>query len=190
MRSLFSTVLALSTSALLGLACGGSQPPASPPVTDVDASAPKEAPAADDAGAASAPAPTTTDSTAAATPTPAPAGEGGSFDALPKDKKVEIMATKVVPNVGKLFKEHDGAKFGKFGCATCHGPSKKADPRDVLPKLSFKNGGYEKLAKSKPEMMKLMNEKVLPEMVKALGEAPFDPKTNKGFGCAGCHKID
>ncbi len=162
-------------------ACGGSQPAATPPASDT---APKDAA---DAGSA-APAASTA---APASTTPAtPEKEKSGFDALPADKKVEIMATKVVPNVGKLFKEHDAAKFGKFGCATCHGPTKKDDPHNVVPKLTFSNGGLEKYQKAKPEMMKFMSEKVTPTMAAALGEKPFDPATKQGFGCAGCHKID
>ena len=123
------------------------------------------------------------------TPTVA-ATDAPKFDDLPKDKKVEVMATKVVPDVGKLFKEHNAKKFDKFGCATCHGPQKKDDPHKVLPKLTLSNGGYEKLSKQKPEMMKFMGEKVVPAMAAALGEKPFDPATKQGFGCAGCHTVE
>ena len=107
------------------------------------------------------------------------------FDTLSREEKAKVMMTKVVPNVGKAFKEHDGKKFEKFGCAVCHGPQKKDDPHKVLPKLTFSNGGLEKLQKSKPEMMKFMHEKVVPAMAEALGEKPYDPATKQGFGCAG-----
>ena len=166
------------------VACGGSDPaPQSP-------SAPGPA-----ASSTAAPPPQATDSA----PTPAPASSASAapavadsqpFDSLSDDKKAEVMMTKVVPNVGKLFKEHNPQKFEKFGCATCHGPQKKDDPRKVLPKLTFSNGGYEKLSKSKPEMMKFMAEKVLPTMAEALGEKPYDPATKQGFGCAGCHTLN
>ncbi len=178
MRSHLLVFLAVATASLL--ACGGSQPAANPP------SAPTEAADAStetsDAG--------TGGETADAGATSHAAHEGPSFDDLPMEKKVEVMSTKVVPNVGKLFKEHDGKKFEKFGCATCHGPQKKDDPRKVLPKLTLSNGGFEKLAKAKPEMMKFMGEKVVPAMAEALNEKPYDPATHKGFGCAGCHTVD
>jgi cytochrome c551/c552 len=112
------------------------------------------------------------------------------FDTLSKDKKVEVMMTKVVPNVGKAFKEHNGMRYDKFGCATCHGPKKNDDPHNVLPKLTLSNGGLEKLNKNKPEVMKFMAEKVVPTMAAALGEKPYDPTTKQGFGCAGCHTIN
>ena len=183
MRRNLLVFLALTTSALL--ACGGSQPAANPPApsVDVDASAPS------DDTSAEAGAPTGEAADAGATPTVA-ATDAPKFDDLPKDKKVEVMATKVVPDVGKLFKEHNAKKFDKFGCATCHGPQKKDDPHKVLPKLTLSNGGFEKLSKQKPEMMKFMGEKVVPAMAAALGEKPFDPATKQGFGCAGCHTVE
>ena len=184
MRRNILVFLALTTSALL--ACGGSQPAANPPApsTDVDASAPVDTDTSAEAGA-----PTSSDGVDGGTPSVA-ATDAPKFDDLPKDKKVEVMATKVVPDVGKLFKEHNAKKFDKFGCATCHGPQKKDDPHKVLPKLTLSNGGYEKLSKQKPEMMKFMGEKVVPAMAAALGEKPFDPATKQGFGCAGCHTVE
>ena len=41
----------------------------------------------------------------------------------------------------------------------------------------------------KPEIVKFMSEKVVPDMANALGEKPFDPATKQGFGCAGCHEV-
>lgn len=173
--------LAFALSLSTVLACGGSQPPANPPTGDANGSAPKEAAA--DGGAPAAV------GTGDAPVTPTPAKPEG-FKALSQDKKVEIMATKVVPNVGKEFKDHDSAKFGKFGCKTCHGSSTKNDPHDVLPKLTFSNGGYDKLAKAKPDMMKFMADKVVPAMAAAMGEKPADPTAKQGFNCSGCHKVD
>jgi hypothetical protein len=187
MRSTCLAVLAISTAAILAAACGGSEPPPRPPVTDTG-----------DSGVA---APTSTAESGGGTSTAAaPAADSGapnvpttkapSFDDLPKEKKVEVMMTRVVPNVGKLFKDHNAKKYEKFGCVTCHGPTKKEDPHKVLPKLTLSGGGYEKLSKSKPEVMKLMAEKVVPTMADALGEKPFDPATKQGFGCPGCHTVD
>jgi cytochrome c551/c552 len=173
-------VIACAFSISTMFACGGSQPAANPPATEADASAAKEAPV--DAGA---PSTASTDSS-----TVAPPKAESNFHALSTDKKVEVMATKVVPSVGKVFKDHDSAKYGRFGCATCHGPTRKENPHKVLPKLTFSNGGVEKLSKEHPETMKFMAEKVVPAMATAMGEKPLDPATKQGFGCGGCHKID
>ncbi len=181
--------LVLSTSALL--ACGGSTPPAEPPPNGHEAPADASTagftnPAPNGDGGTG---PTASDKPAADKPVVATT-EAPKFDTLPKDKKVEIMMTKVVPNVGKDFKEFNAKRYEKFGCATCHGPNKKSDPHDVLPKLTMSNGGAEKLAKSKPEIMKFMSEKVVPHMAEAMGEHAYDPATKQGFGCAGCHTIN
>jgi hypothetical protein len=184
MRTYILAFLTLSTAALL--ACGGSQPAPNPPTADTDGGVtPATSKASGDVDA----------SVASTTPAekPAAAPSESTFEALSTDKKVEIMMAKVVPNVGKLFKEQNAKKFGKFNCATCHGAAKeksKEDPHKVLPKLTFSNGGYEKLTKEKPEMMKFMNEKVVPTMAEALGEKPYDKATKKGFGCRGCHTVD
>lgn len=136
----------------------------------------------------------------ASTPAPeAPAGpapsEGAAaptarkFADLSEDEKVEVMMTNVMPTVGKSFKEFDPERYGKFSCASCHGPDKNPDPRAVLPQLTLSNGGMEKLSSAQPEMMKFMIERVVPEMAAALGEKPYDPATQQGFGCGGCHTV-
>lgn len=185
-----TTIIAAATVLIASLiACGGDTnqpPPATPQVTADAGTAGFTAPAQPGADAGSA---ATADKPGPATPkvddTKAP-----KFDDLPKDKKVEVMMTKVVPNVGKDFKDFNAKRYEKFGCATCHGASKKQDPHDVLPKLTMSNGGHEKLMKAKPEIMKFMAEKVLPDMAAALGEKPYDPATKQGFGCTGCHTIN
>jgi len=170
------------------IACGGdaTPPPATPQVTADAGTAGFTAPAQPGADAGS--------TASAATPGPdkpkVDDTKAPKFDDLPKDKKVEVMMTKVVPTIGKDLKDHDAKRYEKFGCATCHGPSKKQDPHDVLPKLTMSNGGHDKLMKAKPAIMKLMAEKVLPDMAAALGEKPYDPATKTGFGCNGCHKVD
>jgi hypothetical protein len=180
-KSSLAVLFALSTAALF--ACGGGSPPEAPTPSSVDAGAlPSAAPAA---SAAPSGVPSTN-------PAASAASNEKHFDDLSKDEKVQVMRTKVVPNVGKLFKEYDpkDKDFQKFGCVNCHGPSMKDDPRNVLPKLTLSNGGFEKLAKAKPEIVKFMAEKVTPAMADALGEKPFDPATHKGFGCGGCHSVN
>lgn len=156
------------------------------PTPASDASAPGFTNAPSDGGGA--PGPTASSQPGPEKPT-VKEPESVKFDSLPKDKKVEIMSTKVVPNVGKDFKDFDAKRFGSFGCATCHGPKKNEDPHKVLPKLTMSNGGMEKMQKNKPEVFKFMAEKVVPDMAAALGEKPFDPSTKQGFGCGGCHEV-
>jgi hypothetical protein len=182
-----STAFALASVLVASLiACGGGdqQPPTTP-----------TAPSASSAPTASAPtasASATTAPTAAAPDAGAPSVADTAtphFNDLPKDKKIEIMSKKVVPNVGKDFKDFNAKEFGDFGCTTCHGPKKNQDPHQVLPKLTFSNGGFDKMKAKHPDMVKFMQEKVLPDMAAALGEKQMDPATKQGFGCGGCHEI-
>jgi len=101
------------------------------------------------------------------------------------------MKTVVIPKVGKTFTDHDAAKYGdgKFTCKTCHGPN-YADPHKFLPKLKMSGDGMKALMASKPEVVKWMHEQVEPAMAEAMGDKPYDMKTNTGFGCKGCHTVE
>lgn len=158
-------------------ACGGSAPKTDSPA----------APAPPASATPAAPAPATPAETVTPAKTASP--EAPKFATMTKEQKLDHMKNVVSPRVGKVFQEADAKKYANFGCATCHG-AKKANPHDHLPKLTLSNGGFEKLQKSKPEIMKLMADKVVPEMAAAMNEKPYDPATKQGFGCAGCHTVD
>jgi len=185
-----STAFALASVLVASLiACGGGdqQPPTTPTAPSASAATTTTAPTASATPTAS------TAPTAAAPDAGTPAVADTTtphFNDLPKDKKIEIMSKKVVPNVGKDFKDYNAKEFADFGCTTCHGPKKNQDPHQVLPKLTMSNGGFEKMKAKKPEMVKFMQEKVAPDMAAALGEKPYDPATKQGFGCGGCHTVD
>ena len=165
MRVAFLAAMTLGSAFACG--CGGASPPPDvPPSSTVDAGVPT-------------------------VEAPKPANKTVlKFHDLPRAQKVEIMSSKVVPDIGNAFKEYDATRYATFGCATCHGPTKKADPHDVLPKLTLTNGGFERLSKEKPEVVKFMAGRVEPMMGSILGEDPYDPVTHKGFGCNGCHSVN
>ncbi|MES1187924.1 MAG: hypothetical protein ABUL60_29165 [Myxococcales bacterium] len=151
----------LAAAALLA-ACGGSQPAATTPAE------PGAAPAGE-----------------------APAGGGEltwSDDMSVKDKAA-FMKAKVMPAMSKVFKDHDAAKYEKFSCKTCHGADMKPKPQMALPELHFKDGKMAE-AEKMPEMVKWMHESVVPAMADVFGKKPYDPATNSGFGCMGCHKVN
>jgi hypothetical protein len=166
--------LAVSLSLSLVAACGGGAPAPETPSTP-------EAPAAPGAPAA----PATPD--AVAPTAAAPAGPAWSDD-MSKDQKVQFMKNHIMPAMQPVFQKADAKKYAEFSCKTCHGPAFK-DPDDFLPHLTMKGGTITSFA-DKPEVSKYMAEAVVPAMAKAMGMAPYDPATQKGFGCAGCHTID
>ncbi len=156
----------------LAAACGGSPPePASP-----------ETPAAS--------APTgTAEEPEQVTPPSEPPSDIAWKD-MKRDQRIAYMKTKVLPEMTASFRSYDPKQFAKVTCVTCHGEgAKKGEfdmPTAALPKLS-PEGSFKKHMDDNPAITKFMMDKVVPQMATLLGEQPYDPATQKGFGCFGCH---
>jgi hypothetical protein len=194
MRARFNVVALLAV--VLGgyaAACGGgggeAMPPAAPPP-------PSEAPAASSAPAASA-APAESAAPAASAPaSAAPAASGGppgpgDWDKWSHDQKLEYMKTAVMPKMGGEFHDFDAKRYAEPKCVLCHGSGAKDGsfkmPNPELPKLDATPAGFKALAAKKPAIFDFMMKHVEPDMAALLGESPFDPKTQQGFGCFDCH---
>lgn len=172
MRSSFIALTLVGSSLAIFAACGGGTPAANTPAPEPSTSASAVESAAP---VASAPAPVVAPA--------APWSDGWSMD-----QKVAFMKANVMPKMGPIFQAADAKKYGDFTCKTCHGPDNK-EPKAFLPHLTLKGGKLTCFAE-KPEVSKFMMEKIAPAMADALGEPHYDPKTQKGFGCGGCHTID
>ena len=100
-------------------------------------------------------------------------------------EKMKHMKTVVAPHMAKVFQEASAEEYANFGCANCHGPGAKEGnfemPSAALPALNKEE------MDEHPEVTKFMAERVVPEMAKLLGEEPYNPETQKGFGCFDCH---
>jgi hypothetical protein len=146
------------------LSCGGSQPPAG-------------APAAPGASAS-----------AAAPPTAAPSKPWKDMNA---EQRKDYMKTVVFPKMKDNFGAFDATRYAGMNCITCHGESAKEGnfkmPNPKLPKLPADEAGFKALTEKKPDVMKFMGGKVVPQMASMLGEQPFNPQTHEGFGCFRCH---
>jgi hypothetical protein len=172
----------LVVSLVAAAACGGSAPPATAPAAPTDSSA---------AAATAAPTDTAAPAgSAAAAPADTSGAAAGAWSktTLSKEQQAAYMKTKVMPAMSPVFKGHDATKYADFGCKTCHGHPFQ-DPHDFLPHLTFSGGALTQF-KTKPEMSKWMHEQVEPGMATAMGQQPYDMKTNTGFGCKGCHTVD
>jgi hypothetical protein len=166
----------------LGAACGGPPPepevPPPPPATS-------EPPVAETPP----PPPTTAPPPTAEVPKEPPKPQ---WKDMSMDQRKEHMKNVVLPKMTTLFQGFDPKKFKDVTCATCHGKdAEKAGfkmPNAKLPKLDPTDGFKKHMAGKTADMTKFMMEKVTPEMLGMLpGVAPYDPATQKGFGCFGCH---
>ncbi len=169
MRSLPLSVLFAVVPSLLAAACGGATPAPTEPTAVTTTGAPA------------------TSGTPAAASDQATAPAAWSKD-LSHDQQIAFMKAKVVPAMKPVFQTQDATHYAEFSCKTCHGPEFK-DPHEFLPHLTLAGGKLTAFTE-KPDMSKFMAEKVVGNMATAMGEPAYDPKTNQGFGCGGCHAID
>jgi cytochrome c553 len=166
----------LFVSVALLAACGGAPPPEPPPSPLIP-----PPPSGDEAKAD----PMMDDE--AEEPAPTEPVAKPTWGAMSEDQKREHMKVAVMPKMSAEFKAFDADEFGQMSCATCHGRSAKEGkfqmPNTGLPKLS-PDGKWDKLDQKAIAFMKT---KVVPEMAVLLDAKPYDPATQQGFGCFGCH---
>lgn len=105
------------------------------------------------------------------------------FDDMSAPQKMKHMKEVVSPAMAKVFQESGG--YEDFGCSTCHGSGAKAGNFE-MPSADIPALDQEEMDEH-PEVTKFMQERVTPEMAKLLGEEPYNPETQQGFGCYGCH---
>jgi hypothetical protein len=198
---------------ILGIPACGKKAEAPPPTQEADTQtvaaedtgaspAPEDAAAADSAAPAPEDAAEPTpgaDAAAAADATtavalPLPVAPSKKFDDMTEDEMKDHMKTVVVPTMRPRFQQFDAEEFAKVNCTTCHGPGAKEGkfemPNPDLPKLPGTKDGWDKLAQEEPKALEFMKNVVVPAMLVMLAEEPFDPATQKGFGCFSCHTAE
>jgi hypothetical protein len=197
------TISALFLSGMLAAsgiiaACGGgeAQPttPANPPPTetaDAGAAPAASASAAPVAEAADAAPPAPAASATAAAPSGPPGAPGpGEWDSWSHDQKLEYMKSTIMPKAAAMFHDFDAKKYADAKCNLCHGAGAKTGtfkmPNPALPKLDLSEAGFKALKDKHPKVLEFMIN-VVHENASLLGEQPYDPATQKGFGCMECH---
>ena len=175
--------------ALAAAACGGGQAEPTQPANPAASAAPAQSAATAAPTASEAPA-----APASASAAPAPSGPPGpgEWDKWSHDQKLAYMKSAVLPKMGDLFHGFDAKTFAEPKCVLCHGSGAKDGsfkmPNPELPKLDLTPAGIKKMHEGKTKAVaEFMAKQVIPTMAQLVGEDPYDPKTQKGFGCLECH---
>jgi len=162
-------VAAAVIAASWGTSCGASHEPPSMP-------APAPLHAAEDL-----PAP--------ATP-PAPPGPG-DWATWPHAKKGAYMRTTFLAEEQKVFAAYEPNRYRVLICRDCHGSgvdnSSYRMPNPDLPKLCGGPECFKELKEKEPEVLRFMQQRVVPETARLLGVTPFDMEKHVGFSCYQCH---
>lgn len=106
-----------------------------------------------------------------------------------REQRMDWMGLEVFPKMRAAFVEYDAERFSDFKCQTCHG-----DDMEIvdfaMPGVSFALSGEDTLAQARDydaKMTEFMVNEVVPQVARLLDMKPYDPETNTGFGCFGCH---
>lgn len=125
-------------------------------------------------------------------PTPTePVGATSAWKDMNADQRHEYMEHTVMPQMKEAFVAFDAEEFGEMDCKTCHGPGAE-DKSFEMPNPDLMPLDFSKMDQLDEEHKKVadwMHEVVVPKMADLLGEQPYDPATQQGFGCLGCHTM-
>lgn len=106
-------------------------------------------------------------------------------------QKLAYMKSTVLPAEREVFARFEPVRFARLDCHTCHGVSANQGnfkmPNPELPKLVGGADGFGELAKIQPEVLKFMQQVVVPETARLLGVPAFDMEKHVGFSCYQCH---
>jgi hypothetical protein len=120
--------------------------------------------------------------------------EPGAADVPWKDKtreqRLEYMGLVVYPKMKETFQAQDADGFKDFKCQTCHGEDMEAvefkmpNSLYALPVADPMGSAME----YDEAVATFMAQTVVPAMAELLGEQPYNPETQTGFGCFSCHQ--
>lgn len=113
------------------------------------------------------------------------------FDDMTEEQKFAFMQNTVMPEMTQLFQEFDGERYAEFTCANCHGDNAQEVGFEMPNGLAPLNPEHiPAMFESDQPMAQFMTQTVWPRMYQLLGKDPYNPETNEGFGCLGCHAME
>jgi hypothetical protein len=117
-------------------------------------------------------------------------GEGIAWADKTREQKIAVMKTQVMPAAQEIWKQSPNPEE-EVNCATCHGANAEKGifsmPTTGIPAL---NPADQFAAHAdEAEWLQFMSKSLVPTMAKVLDVAPYDPATQKGFGCFACHTM-
>ncbi len=121
-------------------------------------------------------------------------GPPTAWDQMSGRQKGRWMHDHVLPTMRALLSAYDPQHFANVDCSTCHGDDARAQhfhmPSPSLPVLPRPGTPeWQALEAHKPRMVHFMGSRVKPVVAQLIGEQPYDPATNHGFGCFDCHTM-
>jgi hypothetical protein len=128
---------------------------------------------------------------AAPSPTITAPPKPGEWATWSHERKLEYMKSTVLPAERVVFRRFMPVRFAKFECENCHGSTAKERdyklPNPDLAKLVGGKEGFQELADLEPNVLRFMQQSVVPETAKLLGLPAFDMEKHVGFSCYQCH---
>ncbi len=122
------------------------------------------------------------------TTTASAGGPSTPWDDMTSEQKGQYMAEVVMPEMQRLFQEHDAERYANFSCATCHGENAHdvafRMPNGVAP---LDPAHIPQIFASEEPGAVFMTRTVWPRMAQLLGEPQYNPETHEGFSCMHCH---
>ncbi len=108
------------------------------------------------------------------------------------EQQVDWMVSNVLPIAAEDFAHYDADRYSAVTCATCHGANADAVhyelPTAEIPPLPTPGTpNWERM--SQTPAYTFMHDVVTPTMATLVGEEPYNPATNSGFGCFECHTM-
>lgn len=119
-----------------------------------------------------------------------PGAPGVPWAQKKRQEREDWMGLEVLPQMKALFIEHDPEGYADFQCQVCHGDNMELVdfemPSAELYALS-PTAPVEDAMDYDEEVTRFMVEAVVPKMATLLSTEPYDPESQSGFGCFGCH---